>query len=161
MLKIKTLDELNEEEMNGLKKLLNEYGNYMYEELKLVDGKNSYWKQMLDFPDEKYYKPEGGFLLAVYNDFPAACVGLRRFDEHSCEMKRMYVNPKYRGLKIAEQLCGKIIALAKEYGYSKMLLDTNKEMNAAVKLYLKYGFKEIPAYCVNVNQHPVYMEKEL
>lgn len=161
MLKIKELDTLSEGELFDLKRLLTEYGNYMYEELGLVAGKDSYTQQVLNFPDEKYQKPEGTFLLATYNDLPAACVGLRRFDESSCEMKRMYVSPDYRGLKIAEQLCERIINLAREFGYSQMLLDTNTEMSAAINLYLKSGFKEIPPYCVNENQHPVYMAKEL
>lgn len=161
MLKIKELSVLDEREMNSLRKLLLEYGIYMYEELKLTAGKDSFRQQMRSFPDESYNKPDGGFFLATYNDQPVACVGMRRFDNTSCEMKRMYVSSKYRGLKIGKSLCDEIIALAKRYGYKKILLDTNKEMKAAVDLYYKYGFREIPAYCENENEHPIFLELSL
>jgi putative acetyltransferase len=161
MLEIKKLENLSEDEAFDLKKLLLEYGRYMYEELNLIAGKETYSSQIKAFPDKSYKKPDGGFLLASYNGQSAGCVGLRRFDEKSCEMKRMYVSPHFRGLKIAEELCKEIINMAREYGYSKMLLDTNKEMDSAIKLYLKYGFIEIPAYCENENQNPVYMLKKL
>jgi ribosomal protein S18 acetylase RimI-like enzyme len=161
MLRIKTLETLADAELISLKALLNQYGSYMYDELKLVAGKNSFSKQILNFPDTTYQKPDGGFLLATYNNIPAGCVGLRRFDSSSCEMKRMFVSTKFRGLRIGEHLCERVIALAKEYGYTRMLLDTNIEMTEAISLYLKSGFKEIPAYCENENLNPVYMEKIL
>ena len=137
--------------------LLTEYGNYMYKELDFIDGKDSFYEKLKKFPGEEYEKPNGVFIVVYYNDKPAGCVGLRRFDNTACEMKRMYLRPAYRGLKIGDRLCVKVIQLAKGLGFTKMLLDTNREMAAAIKLYTKFSFKEIPPYCVNVNQHPVYM----
>jgi ribosomal protein S18 acetylase RimI-like enzyme len=99
--------------------------------------------------------------MAIYNDLPAGCVGLKRFDDTSCEMKRLYVNLKFRGLKIGDRLCEEIIRVAKNYGYTRMLLDTNVEMHEAVRLYHKYNFTEIEAYCRNGNKNPLYFSREL
>jgi ribosomal protein S18 acetylase RimI-like enzyme len=161
MLIIKELKDLNKNEINSLRMLLMDYGHYMYAELQLISGKDSYSSEMSAFPAPKHSDADSAFLLALYNDVPAGCVGLRKFNPDSCEMKRMYVNPIFRGLKIGEKLCEEIINVAKMLGYKKMLLDTNKEMNAAVDLYLKFDFVEIPPYCVNENQNPVFLEKKL
>lgn len=161
MITIKELKTLNTDELAGLKKLLEEYGDYMFNELKLRDGENSYHNDLQNFPGEKYLEEGGAFLLALHNESPAGCAALRKFDATSCEMKRMYVNSRFRGLKIGEKLCEEIIERAKKSGYKKILLDINKEMTEAVELYLKFNFKEIPPYCVNVNKHPMYFAKEL
>jgi len=155
MLEVKQLD--TPQTIADAYQLLTEYGNYMYTELDLIDGKDSFYEKLKKFPCEEYEKPNGSFIVIYYNDEPAGCVGLRRFDNTACEMKRMYVRPAYRGLKIGDRLCVEVIRLAKELGFTKMLLDTNREMATAIKLYAKFSFKEIPPYCINVNQHPVYM----
>jgi ribosomal protein S18 acetylase RimI-like enzyme len=41
--------------------------------------------------------------------------------------------------------------------YRRILLDTNAEMKEAVVLYRKCGFTEIPPYCINENDHPIFM----
>src|ERR1700739_333779 len=139
------------------KQLLIQYGNYMYRELNLVDGKDSFYEKLQRFPGNEYEKPNGAFIVAYSNTIPVGCAGVRKFEDTACEMKRMYVRPTYRGQKIGDALCVEVIKLAKELGFTKMLLDTNREMDAAMVLYKKFNFKEIPPYCININQNPVYM----
>ncbi len=139
------------------KQLLTEYGNYMYKELDLVDGKDSFYEKLKKFPGDEYEKPNGVFIVAYHKAIPVGIAGLRRFDATACEMKRMYVRPEHRGLKIGEALCIEVIKLAKELGFTQILLDTNREMIAAIDLYKKFSFKEISPYCINVNRNPVYM----
>ena len=143
------------------KQLLTEYGHYMYKELNLVDGKDSFYEKLKKFSGEEYEKPNGVFIIAYHNSIPVGIAGLRRFDATACEMKRMYVRPEYRGSKIGEALCIEVIKLAKELSFTKILLDTNREMSAAIDLYKKFDFKEIPPYCININQNPVYMGLDL
>ena len=139
------------------KQLLIKYGHYMYTELNLVDGKDSFYEKLKKFPADEYEKPNGVFIVAYSNEIPVGCAGVKKFEGTACEMKRMYVRPTYRGQKIGDALCVEVIKLAKELGFTKMLLDTNREMGAAIDLYKKFNFKEIPPYCINVNQNPVYM----
>src|ERR1700741_5663867 len=125
MLTIKEID--TSDSIADAKILLTEYGDYMYKELNLVDGKTSFYKSLNNFPGEQYNKPQGVFLIAYSNGIPAGCVGLRKFNEDSCEMKRLYVNPKFRGLDLGAKLSEEIIKYARDFGYKRMLLDTNKE----------------------------------
>lgn len=53
-------------------------------------------------------------------------VAYHKISDTCCEMKRLYVKPEARGLKAGEKLVEKIIYLAKENGFSAMVLDTIK-----------------------------------
>ena len=45
----------------------------------------------------KYGEPDGRIYIAYFGGRSAGCVGMKRQDEHSCELKRLYVRPEYRG----------------------------------------------------------------
>lgn len=141
--------------------LLKDYGHYMYDELGLLAGKNSFYKSLENFPTTEYDSPHGDFALAYLDDQPAGCIGLKKFDTFSCEMKRMFVSPKYRGKGLGKQLIDYSIYKASELGYLSILLDTNAEMAEAVNSYRKYGFYEIPKYCENENSNVIYMRYDL
>jgi putative acetyltransferase len=144
-----------------VRELLNEYGHYMYEELRLIAGKESFFKELENFPGSGYLPPFGTFVVARVGDVVAGCVGIKKFDEESCEMKRMYIRPAYRGKGIGQLLCSYVVDWCRKVMYRRILLDTNVEMKEAVFLYRKCGFTEIAPYCINENDHPVFMEKTL
>jgi hypothetical protein len=73
--------------------LLNEYGHYMYRELGLIAGKESFFKELENFPGRNYLMPSGIFIVGRVGDMAVGCVGIKKFDEDSCEMKRMYTRP--------------------------------------------------------------------
>jgi GNAT superfamily N-acetyltransferase len=58
----------------------------------------------------------------------------------------MYIRPDYRGNRFGSQLLIKLIEKAKEYGYSRIRLDSAKFMKSAHRLYQIYGFTEITPY---------------
>lgn len=74
------------------------------------------------------------------------CVALRKFDSTSCEMKRLYVRPKFRGQGIARALVGAVMHAAREIGYRRICLDTLPEMAGAQALYHSIGFEEVSPY---------------
>jgi GNAT superfamily N-acetyltransferase len=111
--------------------------------------------------DQQYQKPDGCLLIAYDDTKPIACVALRKWDDETAELKRMFVQPTYQGQKIGYRLMKEIIAIAKELHYRKIKLDTLSTMESALKLYRVNGFYEIPPYRFNPIENTVYMEKNL
>jgi GNAT superfamily N-acetyltransferase len=110
---------------------------------------------------QQYNLPSGGLYLAFYDGLPAGCAGIRKLDEETAELKRMFVKDEYRGHKIGVKLLQLAIDLAKQLGYSKLRLDTLADMVKAQDLYRSFGFYEIPAYRFNPLGGTIYMEKKL
>jgi GNAT superfamily N-acetyltransferase len=137
--------------------LLAEYGYYLFEELKLMAGNENFFEELEKFPDSKYRPPHGAFYIIYNHKTPIGCVGLKRFDEDSCELKRMYIREQFRGKGFAKTILAFALDKANLQGYKKVLLDTHLTMAAAVKAYIRAGFVEIPQYCANENPNPVFL----
>ncbi len=146
-----------------VKKLFTEYTNMLIgsdDDVAECLQEQGYLDEFTDL-ECKYGMPDGRLYIAYYNRELAGCIALRKMDDDSCEMKRLYVRPKFRGKKIGNKLIEKIISDAYKIGYKRMFLDTANFLKPAIRLYRKYGFKEIEAYYYNPMKSAVYMKLEL
>ena len=84
-------------------------------------------------PTQKYGLPDG-------------CIALRRLAGTTCELKRLYVRPAFRGRGIAGAMMQRILDDARAIGYTAMLLDTLPFLTSAIKMYRALGFYDIPPY---------------
>jgi ribosomal protein S18 acetylase RimI-like enzyme len=144
------------EEVIKAKELITEYIKLLNEDLTYQNIDD----ELINFP-KKYKEPDGTFIIAKDNDNVVGCVGLRKLDENICEMKRLFVNDKYKGKGIGKKLVEIIIEEAKYKNYRKIRLDTLKTMENALKIYYKNNFYEIEPYYDNPNTDVVYIEKIL
>lgn len=118
-------------------------------------------QEMAALPGD-YVPPRGRLLLAFVEAAPAGCVALHQLEPAICEMKRLYVRPKFRGLRIGRSLVDLVLAEARAIGYSKMRLDTVEPiMRDAVRMYRSLAFREIAPYRANPIPGALYMEREL
>jgi len=110
-----------------------------------------------------HYAPPGGrLLLAEYEGQLAGCAALHEWEPGICEMKRLYLRPRFRGKGLGRVIAEKIIAEARDIGYKRMRLDTIEPiMKDAVEMYRKLGFREIAPYRPNPIAGAMYMELEL
>src|ERR1700675_155156 len=69
-----------------------------------------------------YAPPEGRLLLAESENQLAGCVALHQLEPDICEMKRLYLRPKFRGKGLGRALADHIIAEARQIGYQRMRL---------------------------------------
>jgi ribosomal protein S18 acetylase RimI-like enzyme len=111
----------------------------------------------------KYAPPTGAILLAHSVDGePIGCVGLRPIEpEGCCEMKRLYVSPRARGLGIGKALVDAAMQAARAAGYREMRLDTLPSMAEAVALYHRAGFRPTAPYYDNPIAGAVFMRRSL
>jgi putative acetyltransferase len=90
-----------------------------------------------------------------------ACIAYRFLAEDGggqCEMKRLYVRPAARGLRLGEALSKLVCDEARAAGYKLMKLDTLERLPDAVRLYARLGFRRTAAYCQNPLEDAVYFE---
>src|SRR4051812_25784875 len=94
------------------------------------------------------YAPPSGCLLIARNHPQGTvmgCIALRKLDEQTCEMKRLYVKPEARGNGVGWGLALTLLDQASGLGYTRMRLDTVPgKMDSAIAMYGALGFKEIP-----------------
>jgi GNAT superfamily N-acetyltransferase len=109
----------------------------------------------------EYNAPTGILLLAYNDDKAIACAGVRKIDSSIAELKRMFVDPGYRGLQLGQQLLQMALDATKQLGYTSIRLDTVPSMRSAIKLYESVGFREIDPYRFNPMPGAIFMEKEL
>ena len=112
-------------------------------------------------PAAKYGPPKGRLYLARLGEETVGCIALKPLDEQRCELKRLYIRPAYRGQGFAKQLVERILADAKEIGYSAILLDTLPFLREAIALYRQFGFYETEPYLVSPMTHAIYLRRDL
>ncbi|HEV2729549.1 MAG TPA: GNAT family N-acetyltransferase [Terriglobales bacterium] len=118
-------------------------------------------KELAELPGD-YEPPDGRLLLALYEEELAGCVALHKLDGEICEMKRLYLRPKFRGKGLGRALAEEVISEARQIGYKRMRLDTVEPvMKDAVAMYRRLGFREITPYRPNPMHGTLYMELEL
>ena len=99
-------------------------------------------REVLSNP-QTYIIDNGGFIFfAKYNDKIVGTFALINLKE-GFELSKMAVSPKFRGLKIGQQLMEYCIAFSKNKKWDKILLYSSRKLENAIYIYRKYGFVEV------------------
>jgi ribosomal protein S18 acetylase RimI-like enzyme len=147
---------IGERDITDVAALFREYGQSLGIDLSF----QHFDEELASLPGD-YAEPRGTLLLARVGGTAAGCVGARPLDESICEMKRLYVRPAFRGLRLGDALAHAVIDAARTRGYTRMRLDTLPSMTSARKLYASLGFREIPPYRFNPIEGTTFMELTL
>ncbi|QPC82951.1 GNAT family N-acetyltransferase [Phototrophicus methaneseepsis] len=91
--------------------------------------------------------PRSVFLVAWVDDQPAGCGALRPMEDASIgEIKRMFVRQPMRGQGISRHLLEALEANARQFGYTRLKLETGVLQPQAIGLYESAGFYICPCY---------------
>lgn len=151
MLSIKPAN--SKRKVEQVRELFLEYAASLGFDLDFQDFEN----ELARLPGE-YSPPSGGLLIAIEDGQVAGCVALRKIRGKTCEMKRLYVRPEFRGQGIGRRLAQAIIEEARKICYQRMRLDTMPSMKETIFLYQSLGFKKIRAYRYNPARDALFME---
>ena len=144
------------QQVSAIRNLFQEYAAWLRVDLCF----QGFAKELATLPGA-YAPPGGRLLLALAAEGPAGCVALRPVDKTTCEMKRLFVRPLYQRQGLGRALAKRVIAEAREIGYSTMVLDTLPFMHVAIRLYEEQGFVRRDAYYSTPLGETVFMELRL
>lgn len=100
---------------------------------------------LADSPSDSLAPPTGVFLIGHHDGIPAACVGLKAFDDKTVELKRLFIRHAHRGTGGGARLMSAVEDAAHELGARRIVLNTRLDLAEARALYVKHGYAEIPA----------------
>lgn len=104
--------------------------------------------------------PHGTFLVAMLEDRPIGCVGVKGQGGAIAEIKRMWITPTARGLGLARRMMTAAEDAARRLSISTLRLDTNSTLHEAVQLYQNTGWEQIDRF--NDDPYPdLFYEKHL
>lgn len=88
----------------------------------------------------------GAFLIAYHAGEPVGCGAIRRLDDETAEIKRMYVRRDARGRGLGRHLVAALEAEARRLQVKRLVLETGVRQRNALALYERLGFTHIPPY---------------
>lgn len=88
----------------------------------------------------------GVFVVATDDGVAVACGGVQPLGDGTGEVKRMWVDPAWRGAGLGGRLLRHLEDVARELGHRRVVLDTSDRLTEAVALYERAGYTAVPAY---------------
>jgi ribosomal protein S18 acetylase RimI-like enzyme len=101
-------------------------------------------REILDDPSGYIIRRGGQVFFALIGEQVVGTVALVQTDKETFELAKMAVSPEFRGYNIGLKLMDACIKYAKKAKKKRIILDSNTKQIAAINLYKKAGFKEIP-----------------
>lgn len=101
-------------------------------------------RQLLENHQTEIVDKGGTILFAQYQDKIVGCCALIKYNDELYELAKMGVLPEYQGLKLGRKLAEAIIDRASVLGAQKVFLESSTQLEAALALYRKLGFKADP-----------------
>ncbi|MBW8687289.1 GNAT family N-acetyltransferase [Chitinophaga rhizophila] len=154
IVEVKVGDQKSLEQVKGL---FREYANWLSVDLSF----QRFEEELISLPEPYYVAPEGALFMALVDGQPAGCVGVRSFENSTCEMKRLFVRDAFKGHGVGRALAVRAVEAGRDLGYKRMLLDTLAHMRPAIELYTSLGFQPIAAYYDNPISDAVYLSMML
>ena len=120
---------------------------------------NAQWRELLtrygvpedrhetdDLASDHLAPPHGVFLVGWLDGDPVACGGVRRHDDTTGEIKRMYVAPEHRGRGYSRAVLRALEERAAMLRYTRVVLETGTKQPEAIALYESEGYARVAAY---------------
>ena len=156
-------------------KLTEEYFTWIRDEVQKrynIDTFSIIGESILEYSEKtldeltSFIPPEGIYYIMQNNGSIIGMGALRTIKKSIGEIKRMYIQPNYRGNGYGKEILELLLKKGKEFGFSSIRLDTGDFMTAAQQVYRLAGFQERERYLesevpTSFLPHWLFMEKFL
>ena len=122
------------------------------------------WEDELESIPGHFIPPTGRYLLADAEGQAAGCIVLKPISDDTCELKRLFVHPSFRGMAIGQELVKAFLVEARASGYKHAVLDSHISMTGAHAIYRQFGFNVIAApndFPEELKNSVIFMRRDL
>lgn len=99
-----------------------------------------------NFKPENALGPRGAFVIGRASGHPVACGAICPLEEDVAELKRIFVQPGFRGRGYSKVVVNELERQARVRGYRTIRLETGVRQPEAISLYESLGYLRIPNY---------------
>ena len=107
---------------------------------------NRYGQIQNSFNKQNIIETSAKVIIVKVDDKPVGCGCYKKYNEDTVEIKRMYIDTKFRGQGLSKIILGELENLAKVSGYKNTILETGNKQPEAIGLYKIFGYKLIENY---------------
>jgi GNAT superfamily N-acetyltransferase len=118
--------------------------------------------ELTEVPASDFLPPDGAFLVVTEDGESVAGGALRRYDQQTAEVKRVWTSSRHRRRGLAQRVMAELERKAVELGYLRVHLTTGPRQPEARALYLATGYQ--PRFDVTADPEtigPLAFGKEL
>lgn len=101
-------------------------------------------EEVLGNPIKYIIQPGGNIFFVKDEEKILGTVAFMKIEEGVFELTKMAITPAARGKRIGQKLMQYALDFAKEEGWKKIIIYSNRKLENAIHIYRKYGFEEIP-----------------
>ena len=115
-----------------------------------------YYDKTTDALFELFQLPRSIYYVALIDDEIVGGGGIypsEGLPEDTCELVKMYLLPEARGIGLGKRIIEECLAFASENGYQQVYIESMPELENALKVYEKFGFKYLSAPLGNTGHH--------
>lgn len=108
---------------------------------------------------EGHYFARGGWFVVVENARReiVGSVALYPLDDGTCELRKMYLAPAARGRGLGGRILEHALSRAHDLGFARVTLETASVLEAAIALYVRYGFRPYAAAHLSARCNAAYV----
>jgi putative acetyltransferase len=116
------------------------------EDFNAVKKGTVYFEESTDRLSDAFTHPNSAYFILEVSGETAGGAGFyptAGLEQNTCELVKMYLSGKFRGLGLGQTLLTHVMQKAKEKGFEKMYIESMPELTHAISLYKKNGFEFI------------------
>ena len=123
----------------------------------------AYFDEGLDHLSEFYDHPSRAYYVILEGDRVVGGIGYAEFPGfyRCCELQKLYLDDSVKGHGLGYDLISYVEGQAREKKYKRIYLETHTNLQAAIHIYEKCGYKEIkrPASVVHSTMNRFYLKE--